>query len=117
MVGSTTRREKPPPIMPVFWVGKAQRPYILLAPVDLGPVGAQARNEPDRLQASSKIENSVVTTGSNISVMQFTIDLNVKKMHQPELKCCKHVSGHRRKRPTNVEHRCEKAVAHGPHKV
>lgn len=27
------------------------------------------------------------------SVMQFTIDLiiNVKKMHQPELKCCKHV--------------------------
>jgi len=68
------------------------------------------------------------------SVMQFTIDLNVKKMHQPELKCCKHVSGHRRKvqcrfkelclhvgnlcgRPTNVEHRCEKAVAHGPHKV
>jgi hypothetical protein len=30
----------------------------------LGPVGAQARNEPSRLQASSKIENSVVTTGS-----------------------------------------------------
>ena len=25
------------------------------------------------------------------SVMQFTIDLNVKKMHQPELKSCKHV--------------------------
>ena len=38
---------------------------MLSAPVDLGPVGAQARNEPGRLQASSKIENSVVTTGSN----------------------------------------------------
>ena len=38
---------------------------MLLAPVDLGPMGAQARNEPGRLQASSKIENSVVTTGSN----------------------------------------------------
>ena len=38
---------------------------MLSAPEDLGPVGAQARNEPGRLQASSKIENSVVTTGSN----------------------------------------------------
>ena len=39
---------------------------MLSALVDLGPVGAQARgNEPGRLQASSKIENSVVTTGSN----------------------------------------------------
>ena len=39
---------------------------MLSAPVDLGPVGAQARgNELGRLQASSKIVNSVVTTGSN----------------------------------------------------
>jgi len=39
---------------------------MLSAPVDLGPVGAQARgNEPGRLQVSSKIENSVVTIGSN----------------------------------------------------
>ena len=38
---------------------------MLSAPVDLGPVGAQAHNEPGRLQASSKIINSVVTTGSN----------------------------------------------------
>ena len=38
---------------------------MLSAPVDLGPVGAQAHNEPGRLQASSKIENSVVTAGSN----------------------------------------------------
>ena len=38
---------------------------MLSAPVDLGPVGAQARNEPGRLQASSKIMNSVVTTGFN----------------------------------------------------
>ena len=39
---------------------------MLSAPMDLGPVGAQARgNEPSRLQASSKIVNSVVTTGSN----------------------------------------------------
>ena len=38
---------------------------MLSAPVDLRPVGAQARNEPGRLQASSKIENSVVTAGSN----------------------------------------------------
>jgi hypothetical protein len=38
---------------------------MLSAPVDLGPVGAQARIEPGRLQASSKIVNSVVTTGSN----------------------------------------------------
>ena len=39
---------------------------MLSAPVDLGPVGAQAcGNELGRLQASSKIENSVVTTGSN----------------------------------------------------
>jgi len=39
---------------------------MLSAPVDLGPVGVQARgNESGRLQASSKIENSVVTTGSN----------------------------------------------------
>jgi hypothetical protein len=39
---------------------------MLSAPVDLGPVGAQARgNEPGRLQANSKTENSVVTTGSN----------------------------------------------------
>jgi len=38
---------------------------MLSALVDLGPVGAQARNEPDWLQASSKIMNSVVTTGSN----------------------------------------------------
>ena len=42
---------------------------MLSAPVDLGPVGAQARNEPGRLQASSKIENSVVTTGSNILLL------------------------------------------------
>ena len=28
-------------------------------------MGAQARNEPGRLKASSKIVNSVVTTGSN----------------------------------------------------
>ena len=35
-------------------------------PVNLGPVGAQARgNEPVRLQASSKTMNSVVTIGSN----------------------------------------------------
>ena len=41
-------------------------PYMLSAPVDLGPMGVQARgNESGRLQASSKIENSVVTTGSN----------------------------------------------------
>ena len=39
---------------------------MLSAPVDLRPMGAQTRgNEPDRLQASSKIENSMVTTGSN----------------------------------------------------
>ena len=38
---------------------------MLSAPVDLGPVGAQARNEPGRLQASSEAENSVITTGSN----------------------------------------------------
>ena len=38
---------------------------MLSAPVDLGPVGAQARNEPGWLQASSKIVKSVVTTGSN----------------------------------------------------
>jgi hypothetical protein len=39
---------------------------MLSAPVDLGPMGAQARgNEPNRLQVSSKIVNSVVTTGSN----------------------------------------------------
>jgi hypothetical protein len=39
---------------------------MLLAQVNLGLVGAQARGrEPDRLQASSKIKNSVVTTGSN----------------------------------------------------
>ena len=38
----------------------------VVAPVDLGPMGAQAHgNEPGRLQASSKIENSVATTGSN----------------------------------------------------
>jgi hypothetical protein len=36
--------------------------------MDLGPVGAQARIELGRLQVSSKIENSVVTTGSNIVV-------------------------------------------------
>jgi hypothetical protein len=38
---------------------------MLSAMVDLGLVGALARNELGRLQASSKIENSVVTTGSN----------------------------------------------------
>jgi hypothetical protein len=39
---------------------------MLLASVDLGPVAAQAHgNELSRLQASSKTENSVVTTGSN----------------------------------------------------
>jgi len=39
---------------------------MLSAPVDLGPVGAQARgNELGRLQASSKTVNSVVTIGSN----------------------------------------------------
>jgi len=39
---------------------------MLSAPVNLEPVGAQARdNEPGRLQTSSKTENSVVTTGSN----------------------------------------------------
>jgi hypothetical protein len=39
---------------------------MLSTPVDLGPVGAQARdNKSGRLQASSKTENSVVTTGSN----------------------------------------------------
>jgi hypothetical protein len=39
---------------------------MLSASVDLGHVGAQARdNEPGRLQDSSKIMNSVVTTGSN----------------------------------------------------
>jgi hypothetical protein len=59
------RRGEHPPIMLVFWVGKAQKPYMLLAPVDLEPVGAQARIEPGRLQASSKIKNSVVTTGFN----------------------------------------------------
>ena len=38
---------------------------MLSAPVDLRPVGAQAHgNEPGWLQASSKIENSVVITGS-----------------------------------------------------
>jgi hypothetical protein len=36
---------------------------MLSAPVDLGPVGAQTHIETGRLQASSKIENSVVTTG------------------------------------------------------
>jgi hypothetical protein len=35
---------------------------MLSAPVKLGPVGAKARGNE---QASSKIENSVVTTGSN----------------------------------------------------
>jgi hypothetical protein len=35
---------------------------MLSALVDLGPVGAQARIELGRLQASSKIENSMVTT-------------------------------------------------------
>ena len=41
-------------------------PWYVGAPVDLGPVGAQARgNELGRLEASSKIENSVVTTSSN----------------------------------------------------
>jgi hypothetical protein len=40
-------------------------PYMLSAPVDLKPVEAQTRIERGRLQASSKIENSVVTTGSN----------------------------------------------------
>ena len=41
-------------------------PYMLSAPVDLGPMGAQAHgNEPGRLQASSKTVNSVVTIGSN----------------------------------------------------
>jgi hypothetical protein len=38
---------------------------MLSAPVDLEPVGVQAHIELGRLQASSKIENSVVTTGSN----------------------------------------------------
>ena len=38
----------------------------VVASLDLGPVGAQARgNELVQLQASSKIENSMVTTGSN----------------------------------------------------
>ena len=39
---------------------------MLSTPMDLGPMGAQARgNDLDRLQASSKIKNSMVTTGSN----------------------------------------------------
>jgi hypothetical protein len=39
---------------------------MLSAPMDLGPVGAQAHgSNPGRLQASSKTVNSVVTTGSN----------------------------------------------------
>ena len=39
---------------------------MLSTPMDLGPMGAQARgNDLDRLQASSKIKNLVVTTGSN----------------------------------------------------
>jgi hypothetical protein len=38
---------------------------MLSALVDLGPVGVQAHNKSGWLQASSKIENSVVTTGSN----------------------------------------------------
>jgi hypothetical protein len=33
--------------------------------MDLEPVGVQAHNEPGRLKASLKIENLVVTTGSN----------------------------------------------------
>jgi hypothetical protein len=39
--------------------------YMLSAPVVLGPVGAQTRNEPGRLQANSKIKDSVVAVGSN----------------------------------------------------
>ena len=47
-------------------LSKAHGPYMLSAPVDLGPVGVQARgSEPGQLQASSKTVNSVVTTGSN----------------------------------------------------
>jgi len=48
-----------------FGLSKAYGSYMLSASVDLGPVGAQDRNEPGRLQASSKIVNSVTTTGSN----------------------------------------------------
>ena len=44
---------------------------MLSAPVDLGPMGAQAHgSELDRLQASSKIENSVVTTYSNNKLVE-----------------------------------------------
>jgi hypothetical protein len=39
--------------------------YMLSASVVLGPVGAQAHNEPSRLQANSKIKDSVVAAGSN----------------------------------------------------
>ena len=60
------RRKKLPPIRLVFWVEKGPKTLYVVAPLDLGPVGAQAHgNEPGRLQASSKIINSVVTIGSN----------------------------------------------------
>ena len=49
---------------------------MLSALVDLGPVGAHAHgNKLDRLQASSKIENSVATTGCN----NWNRELMVKK--------------------------------------
>jgi hypothetical protein len=54
------------PVRLVFGLSKAHGPYMLSAPVDLGPMGAHTRgSELGRLQASSKTVNSVITTGSN----------------------------------------------------
>ena len=44
------RRENPTYKTSLFGLSKAQRPYMLLAPVDLGPMGAHAHgNEPGQL--------------------------------------------------------------------
>jgi hypothetical protein len=62
---------------------------MLSAPVDLGPVGAQARIEPGRLQASSKIENSVVTTG----FQQLVLEPMVRKSQTSNKSRASHMMG------------------------